>query len=86
MFSVIRKGLTPFEAEEAYPNNVIVMHHPIEGDGSTAGDVIFVGDDDDDEIGSFTESLEPDEGYCFYILYGSNLHMMTPVDLDEELL
>ena len=63
MFNVIRKGLTPFEAEEAYPNNVIVLHHPIQGDGSTVGDVIFVGDDD--EIERFTESRIPDEGYCF---------------------
>ena len=77
MINVIKSGLTPLEAEEAYPNNVIVLHHPINGDGRTAGDIIFVGSDN--EVEKYIESLELDEGYCFFILYGSNLHMMTPI-------
>ena len=81
MFDVIKAGLTPFEAEEAYPDNCIVLLFPRNHDNTTVGDIIFVGDDDG--AWAFTEPLEPGEGYTFLILQGSNLHIMTPIEVRE---
>jgi hypothetical protein len=80
MFDVIKAGLTPYEAEQLYPNDGIVLLFPTDGDGYTKGDVIFVGDPHEAYV--FTEPIKPPDGYSFYMLQGWNLHEMVPIEVD----
>ena len=79
MFDVLKANITPQEAEELYPNNHIVMLVSRQGGNEVTGDVIYIGDVDG--AWSFTEQLEPPEGYTFYMLRGTNLRELAPIEV-----
>ena len=79
MFNIIRKELTPQEAETEYRNSHIVLLYPKDSDDDTHGDVIYVGDLEG--AWNFTDSAEPPEGYAFYMLRGINLRELAPIEV-----
>lgn len=79
MFNIIKANITPYEAEELYPNNTIVLLYPDKDGDDVKGDVIYVGDSDG--AYSFTEPIEPPVGYTFFTLDGANLRIMTPINI-----
>jgi len=77
MLKVIKSGVTPQEAEVLYPDNHIVLLYPRQGDSGMKGDVVYVGDADG--AYSFTEPIEPPDGFTFYMLHGVNLRELAPI-------
>jgi len=80
MFDVIKPGLTPQQACEAFLNDYIVLLIIRDIKRDTVGDVIFVGSISDRR--AFVEKHSPPDGYTFFMLRGDNLREYCPIVLE----
>jgi len=76
-FSILKAGVTCYEAETLYPNNHIVLLRERGRLGDDINDVIFVGCVRG--AYAFTRKTDLPEGYLYFITHGLNRREMCPL-------